>query len=241
MPKLGRKLLMLGCLGLAAWGAVSLVLLGLAFTPIPGRIYHWLAAQEYRPEAAPDVIVLVGGTGIPSGPGLLRAYYTAELALRYPQARVIVCQTADPEDPDSDLVRVRGELELRGVPAGRVVSEPRGRNTREQALRVAELLGSEASRVNVVVVTSAFHVRRTVLAFRRAGISRTWGVAAYDTMRPVELGYEAGELGGEAVPLAPDVGENLFLRYGLWRNLHCEIYVAAELCGLLYYRLRGWI
>ena len=154
----------------ALWGLAAAVWVGLAWTSWPGRAYRWLAAEEYRPPEPPHVIVMLGGAGIPSAAGLMRTFYTAEWALRHPEATVILCQTAAAGDEDSDLVRAQRELSLRGVAPDRIVPEPSGRNTREQALRVSAILGADVDSLTVAVVTSPSHVRRSVLAFRRAGI-----------------------------------------------------------------------
>ncbi len=55
-----------------------------------------------------------------------------------------------------------------GIAPDRLILEERSRNTDENAERTAELLGSQGG--TVVLVTSAFHMPRSVGLFRSAGI-----------------------------------------------------------------------
>lgn len=59
---------------------------------------------------------------------------------------------------------------LMGVPAPDMAIENESRNTYESALMVKELLNSESGS-NYLLITSAFHMRRSLACFRNAGIS----------------------------------------------------------------------
>ena len=70
-------------------------------------------------------------------------------------------------------------LRLAGVPARDLRWEMRSRNTRENALFSAQVLRSQYHTDRCVLVTSAFHLRRAVACFSRAGIRATPFPAAY--------------------------------------------------------------
>jgi uncharacterized SAM-binding protein YcdF (DUF218 family) len=61
-----------------------------------------------------------------------------------------------------------------GVPAEDVLVEPHSRNTKENAANTASLLGTEViGKKTVLLITSAFHMRRAVPTFERAGFKVT--------------------------------------------------------------------
>jgi uncharacterized SAM-binding protein YcdF (DUF218 family) len=104
-----------------------------------------------------------------------------------------------------------------GVPAGRILTETRSRNTHEEAIEVAALLaGRKIGRA--VIVTSDFHMRRSLGAFRAVGID---GIPAIvrDPFPP-ETFWDWIVPGQDA----------------LWRS-HL---MAHELLGIAYYAARGW-
>jgi len=226
---------------LVVWGVIALIPIVLAFTSYPGRAYQWFATDPAKLREEPEYIVLLGGAGIPSESGLIRTYYAAEKARKHQTAVVIVAMPADTNNPDSDLVRMRKELEMRGVSPDRIRFESQGRNTREQALQVARLLGNQFANRSVLVVTSPHHMKRSLLTFRKAGFRNVAGESAVATMQPVDLRYRGKELGGRRSPVTPDVGGSPFLRYGVSGNLAHEVNFASELVALVYYWGRGWI
>jgi uncharacterized SAM-binding protein YcdF (DUF218 family) len=76
--------------------------------------------------------------------------------------------------PEGEVLRERA-IE-RGVEAGRIVVTGSVRNTEEEARAVAALLRGHdgtGSQPSIVLVTSAFHMRRAGLLFTRAGLSVT--------------------------------------------------------------------
>jgi uncharacterized SAM-binding protein YcdF (DUF218 family) len=227
--------------GLVAWGVIALVPIILAFTTYPGRMQHWLASDSARLKERPEFVVLLGGAGIPSQSGLMRTFCAAEQARKHTEARVIVVLPSDAQDEDSDIARMKNELVMRGVATDRIVLKYQGRNTREQALQVAKLLGKGFGDRRLLIVTSPYHMKRALLTFRKAGFGQVAGVSALEQTQPVEVRYKSQELGGKPIPLAPDMGQNTFLRYGFWYNLGAEVTFASELSALFYYWARGWI
>ncbi len=226
---------------LVVWGLIAFIPIVLAFTSYPGRIYGWFATDPARLRNGPEYIVLLGGAGIPSESGLIRTYYAAEQARKHLAAIVIVALPSDMKNQDSDIVRMRDELQMRGVSSDRIRFESKGRNTREQALEVARLLGDQFADRPVLIVTSPFHMKRSLLSFRKVGFRNVAGASAVATMQPVDLRYKGKKLGGRRNPVTPDVGGSPFLRYGVSTNLAHEVSSASELIALVYYWGRGWI
>jgi uncharacterized SAM-binding protein YcdF (DUF218 family) len=122
---------------------------------------------------------------------------------------------ADPGEPSSTVMR--DALARFGVPPSRILLESTSRSTREEAVLIASMLQS-LHVDHVVLVTSDSHMRRSLGAFRAAGVY------------PVPA-------------IAPDTWA--FGTYQDWllpsnHGLYLTNELAHELFGLPYYWLRGW-
>lgn len=219
-------------------GWTALLLLLLAVTPVPSKIHAWLGRDPQPLKGSPDWIVLMGGGGIPSESGLMRAYQTARMAAAHPKARVIVAMPFEAGESSTNLGAVARELALRGVAGERIRQEGAGRHTREQALNVRSMLKAGAREPVLLLVTSPEHMRRSRLAFRKAGFTAVHGASVYSQPLAADVTYGAG---GEGASRAPAVGRSLTLRYRLWDNLELEVRLLREAAALGYYRLKGWI
>lgn len=120
-----------------------------------------------------------------------RLTVVAELARRYPDARIIFSGGSGAvifdERPEAEFaLRL---LERLGVPKGRIVAEDRSRNTIENA-RFSRALAQPTPAERWLLVTSAYHMPRAIGIFRKAGFPveaypvdwRTRGTV--DTFRP---------------------------------------------------------
>lgn len=221
-------------------GVLLLLALLSALLGLPWPVYRWLHTVDTGAEGIPDVIVMMGGGGIPSESGLPRAWQTAREAARFPKARVLVAMPFEPGESATNRGSVLRELALRGVAESRMDQEGQGRNTREQAQRVRAMLDGREGSVRLLVVTSPEHVRRSVLAFRKAGFAQVRGRAVQ--YQPLKADLVYGDPPG-VKNLSSDslVGHSLMLRYTFWDNLLLEIKVARELTALAYYKAKGWI
>ena len=115
--------------------------------------------------------------------------------------------------------RVLGEqLVAWGIAPERVIVEPRARNTRENAVYCAEILRARAA-VRVLVVTSAFHIPRTLATFRAVDMD-------VDVL-PVD--FRAPPAGGRDLQLLPRAGALA----ASTRALH-------EVLGRVVYRVVGY-
>lgn len=215
-------------------GGLALLMWLLALTPLPGLAYGWLGRVEAPPAGAPELIVMMGGGGIPSESGLMRCYATAALARQHAKARVMVAMPFEPGEGPGRPSAVVQELMLRGVEKSRITQEGAGRHTREQALKVWTLAGGEKRQPVVTVVSSPEHIRRSALSFRRVGFAKVGGAPAFSQHLEANLALtESGTM--------PNPAHSVLLRYRMWDNLLLEIKVLRECTALLYYRVRGWI
>ncbi len=76
---------------------------------------------------------------------------------------------------------MRDALVQLGVPASRITVEERSQSTRDEAVLVAAILG-EVKPQTVVLVTSDYHMRRALGAFRSAGVNAVPAIA-YDPLK----------------------------------------------------------
>ncbi len=221
-------------------GIVFLFALVVALTDLPWSVYRWLGAMEGDGQGAPDLIVMMGGGGIPSESGLMRTWQTAYEAAKYPKARVLVAMPYEPGEGGTNRSAVQRELMLRGVSAARLLQEGHGRHTREQAMLTYQLFEESAEHTRVLIVTSPEHVRRSVLAFRKAGFPMVRGHGALEQELEAPLDYGRPSTGASSEEKSI-VGQSVMMRYHFWNTLEIEVRVVRELVALWYYRAKGWV
>lgn len=204
---------------------------------VPRALTRWLKCAEVPHEPDPAWIIVLGGSGIPSPPSLIRSYYGAQSARAHPEARCIVALPAAHDPLESSVGRMREELIIRGVSPDRILMEHVGQSTYEQAVNTAGMLDEEARREPVMLVTSPYHMRRAYLCFRKAGFERVGCLPAHSTGSDED--YRRAQDAWSGPPTPGMMIANL--RYGFWSNLTAEIWIVRELLGLGVYKLRGWI
>jgi uncharacterized SAM-binding protein YcdF (DUF218 family) len=172
---------------LASWLIVtSLVLVAFAgYSPL-GNILILPLEQRFPPwdssQGPPDGIVVLGGAiepdiSVARGAVALndsaeRITATAELARRYPNARIIFSGGTGSlrfDAPTEAPIAVK-ELEALGVAHDRITAEEQSRNTIENAV-YSRLIAQPKPGERWLLVTSAFHMPRAVAAFRAAGFA----------------------------------------------------------------------
>jgi len=207
------------------WVAAVLFALQLIFAVVglPRPLCDWLSAKDLQPRETPRTIVVLGGGGVPSASTLMRLYYAAEFGRSLTGVTFVVSLPADEKPDEAGVGRMRGELVMRGIPASQIQMETRGLSTRHQAVNIHSLLGDEARQQPLVVVTSGFHMRRAVLAFRASGFTNVRGLLAANIDAEADFGWFTG------------------LRYGVWNNWAGEAELTRELLALAAYKLRGWV
>jgi len=194
--------------------------------PLEQRFPPWDAAR-----GAPDGIIVLGGSihadvsaerGTPVvGNAADRIIAAAALARRYPNARVVFSGgSANLLANDAREADYAGAIfENLGIAKSRLIMERRSRNTQENAEFSKALVAPKAGE-HWLLVTSAFHMPRSVGLFRKAGFA----VEPY----PVDW-----RVGGRADLFA-------FANFAIDGLIQTDIAV-REWIGLLAYRLTGKI
>ncbi|MEM1111612.1 MAG: YdcF family protein [Pseudomonadota bacterium] len=177
------------------------------------------------PEA--EVIVVLGGGGVGEvhlgqlgdiGTASNRVLKGAALYKAHKAPWLLLSGGSAPEER-SDAERMRDVLTLMGVPKGAVITESRSRDTRQNALFTADIL--EQRRLErIILVTSAYHMRRALAAFDHIG------VVAY----AVPTDYQRSASKKSASRWLPSV-----------ENLERSTKALREYVGWWYYRFQGWI
>lgn len=221
-PRTGQRLVL--------GGVAALMFLGL--TPAPIWLLMPLETRfpQYRDDGAPVAGVVILGGSFETEPtdhyGQMalndageRVLAIATLAHRYPNARIVYSGGGSGfvagRTPEATLVE-RTAQDM-GVAPGRVIYERRSLNTYENAIFSKELVQPKPGE-RWLLVTSAFHMPRSIGVFRKAG----WDVVAY----PVD--YRTG---------GPEDADRFFasISQGLMRSDTA----IKEYVGLVAYRLAG--
>ena len=213
-------------------GGFLALLLVLACTRVPFDAHRWLGMAAGECETAPQVLVVLGGSGMPSGPELVRLYRAAEAAALWPEAQIIIIHPG----PPSAIEAMADELVLRGVLRSRISLLNEGNNTREQALLLKQRFPLDPS---VAVVTSPENMYRTVRTFQKGGFAHASGLPAWDHAMLHNFDYAHGTIGGKA--WVPDISGNPDLRYTFWNYLKLEITCLREYVAIAYYWMNDWI
>lgn len=177
---------------------------------------------------------------MPSRSGLIRCWHAGMASDFFDSALVILALPGDTVTVPGDLSRMFDELVRQGIDPGRILTEPRGANTRAQALNVRKMTAACKPVCEILLVTSPEHMRRSVLSFRKAGFDSVNGWPAFDRALEGNLSFNDDQLGGKG-RWVPGIGDNIKIRYRFWDYLQYEIMIMRELSALGYYRLKGWI
>jgi len=171
--RVGRRLmigsvLVLAIIGLSPLGNALIL-------PLEQRFPPWDAAR-----GAPDGIVVLGGSISPEvsaarnvvalNEAAERVIVVAELARRYPVARIIFSggNGALISGPGTEAEAALRLFESFGIAPARVIAEDRSRNTVENAVFSRQLAMPKPGE-RWLLVTSAYHLPRAVGVFRQAG------------------------------------------------------------------------
>lgn len=154
-------------LGLAALA----LLLVFSLEPVSNGILYSMehdAPSTYRPDVTYDAIILLGGltdedvtkeSGQPAYNDNVERVLMTHRLLREGKARFVV-----PSGGLNEANLMGAQLRDWGIEPDRIVLEDRARNTRENAIYSAEIVKQRGWR-KVLVVTSAFHMKRSIECF----------------------------------------------------------------------------
>jgi uncharacterized SAM-binding protein YcdF (DUF218 family) len=207
---LGLLLLCTRFTRLASWLVVtSLVLIAVAGLSPLGNALILPLEQRFPPcdasRGAPTGIVMLGGAispNISEARGMValdeaaeRLTVTAELARRYPEAKIIVSGGSNAlvfeEGPEAPYA-VR-QLEALGVAHDRIVAEEQSRNTIENAV-FSRLLANPKPGERWLLVTSAYHMPRSMGVFRAVGFPVEACPVDWRTRGPIDATRPFGSL-----------------------------------------------
>jgi uncharacterized SAM-binding protein YcdF (DUF218 family) len=131
----------------------------------------------------------------------------------------------DPAPPEA--LWARDLAQQLGLPAGQILINPGSRTTAEEARDIGDI-GRQRDWTRVLLVTSAFHMPRSLASFRqRSGLSVV--PVACDYQLPDRAHYGQPTAGNTLKSLLPDA-----------EALHLSTVALKEHLGLAIYRLRGW-
>ncbi len=230
----GLVLLLTRFTRLGSWLVVtSLVLIALVGLSPLGNALILPLEQRFPPWDAsrgpPDGIVVLGGAILPDisdargevvlGKAAERITVAAELARRYPDARIIFSGGGNAwifAEAVEATFAVR-QLEALGVAHERITAEEQSRNTIENAV-FSRLIANPKPGERWLLVTSAYHMPRAIAAFRAAGFPVEAYPVDWRTRGPIDL-----------VRPFPSLSN------GLWQTDTA----VHEWLGLLLYRLAG--
>jgi uncharacterized SAM-binding protein YcdF (DUF218 family) len=196
---------------LASWLVVtSLVLIALCglsplgnalIVPLEQRFPPWDASR-----GPPDGIVVLGGAIAPDvsiargavalNEAAERITVTAELARRYPDARIIFSGGSNALFANEAVeapIAVQ-ELEALGIPHERIIAEEQSRNTIENAV-FSRLIAQPKPGERWLLVTSAYHMPRAIAAFRAAGFPVEAYPVDWRTRGPIDAMLPFASLG----------------------------------------------
>jgi uncharacterized SAM-binding protein YcdF (DUF218 family) len=215
-------------------GILFALLLFLSFTDLPYYAYHWLGTSTPKLKKQPELIVLLGGSGMPSPDGLIRCYYTAKAAKKNSAAEIVIALPFNEIDSLRQLSLMAHELVLRGIDTSRIRFEPIGFNTHSQAENIAKLFLDRKATLSVLIVTSPEHTYRAVKSFTAVGFEQVGGEPAFDSPVDESKVKDLENTNDTRV-------KSLSLRYNMWSYLNYELLVLREYAAISYYWLKGWI
>lgn len=165
------------------------------------------APSTYKEDTTYEAVVLLGGVvnerAMMTKPGpsyndnVERLLATYDL-LRRGKAKVAIISGGVPDSARNDQNEARvlaKQLVAWGIAEDRVIIEPKARNTWENALNAKTIL-DERNLTRVVIVTSAFHMRRAYGCFKKAGLPNV-------ATLPVDYrSFDSGRFGTSMMPRA---------------------------------------
>lgn len=192
---------------------VTIVLVALALLPVGqwlmGPLENRFARPDPMPERVDGIVILGGalGTALVADRGEVSVGGMAERLLagialmrRYPAARIVytggdpTLRGLGPNPTEAEAARPL--LASLGVDVGRIVFEAKARNTHENAVLAKQLVAPQTGEV-WLLVTSAWHMPRSVGVFRKQG----WDVVPY----PVDYATDGGPWRSKGIDLTGEL------------------------------------
>ena len=227
-----RRKQLLARVGWYSLVAGTAILFLLSLGPVSNSLIYLLERQYPPPSqetiSKVDVVVVLGGgvlpsgglrpTAEPSGPTYSRVVNGVGYFQRSGAQYLIVSGGAGPSGGETNAeVMKRLAIQL-GVPTDRITMEPRASTTWEHPEEVAKLIQEPRDTVIVGIVTSALHMKRSIMAFERH----------FSRVVPLPSGYLYDPIRWEIGSFVPSAGALL-----------ASSATFHELIGLGWYHLRA--
>ncbi len=239
IEKIMKRARQAGLILLVTTALIFITFVGIALTDWPWFARDRLARPYSKFTHEPQTIVLMGSGGFPSGPVLMRTWYTSQLSAQFPLAKIVIATPGDTLASGSTAQAIKKALVERGVSPERICMEPNGLNTRHQALMIWTMHRNNQLSDNLVVVTSPEHTYRTVRSFEKCGFKHVGAFPTFESELEVSLKTTFDSL---SKPIyTPDVGNSVAIRYKFWNYMKYEIDVLREYVAITYYKLNHWI
>jgi uncharacterized SAM-binding protein YcdF (DUF218 family) len=212
---------------LLAFGWLYLCSTSLFANFLTGMLEREFAPRALSSVAPADAIVLLGGaTRGDTQFGALadlnehadRLIHAVSL-YKAGKAPTIVLTGGSPEGTRTEAEQMKDLLEVMGVPGEHVLLEKKSRNTHDNAVYSAELLRAEGID-RILLVTSAYHMRRSLALFEAQGLN----------VDPAPTDYQRLVTGQVLPGWLPAVS-----------NLHQSTDALHEIVGYWVYRWKGWL
>lgn len=129
--------------------------------------------------------------------------------------------------PRSEAEDMAELLEMMGVPRSAMLLEPTSLNTRENAVNTKQIMDAQGIR-QILLVTSAMHMPRSLLIFKKLGINAI----------PAQTDYTAAHLDSESLKTLEAVTLDLLPDADQLRRTTRAL---KEYIGIFIYWLRGWV
>ncbi|GAB4337623.1 MAG: YdcF family protein [Flammeovirgaceae bacterium] len=155
--------------------------------------------------------------------GADRVLHTAMLYQKGIIKKILVTGNYTKLDGDvrDEAASMKELLLLCGVPDSVIIMEKKAKNTRENALYSAEIIQKNFPNAKILLITSAFHMRRSVACFEKVGLK----------VEPFSTDFYSIDL--EINPMTIFVpSENSFMAFN--KLVH-------EITGYLVYKLMGYV
>lgn len=215
---------------IVALGIVMAIAIALSFTSIPYKAYHQLSMPKHGITTTPHVIITYSAEGMPAPETLMRIWTTAQMANKYPNAKVIVAFPAQTDNDTISLNLIKKELQFKGITSSRIHFTTKGCNTYYQSKFMVDehqLLNTN----NLLIVSSPEHLCRIYQCYNKMGFYNIATKGAF----PQLLSNKLLSKEKDDSPLF------IKLRYNFWNYLKYEITVCREYSAMVYYKLKGWV
>lgn len=242
MKKIIRNLKKIFFYPFTTLGIISFIYIIFAFTSIPYNILYKQGIKFFNETIKPDYIIMMGAGGMPEKNNLIRQYYAVNLLKKFPESTLIIALPGNINDTNSSIYILYKDFLDKNISKDRILIENIGVNTRSQAINILKILKEkehDLKNINILIVTSPEHIPRSILSFRKLGITKSYGYPAFSYDLESNLIFSHKETQG--IKILTSIGGSIKLRYRFWEYIKIEISLTREYLALIYYKINGWI